>query len=264
MLYASAIGRQHLGGTDVHTSQKDKRISIFSLLSAIASKTTDDELMRLARDVEETPEAIGQWIEGNLYLIADAVALPAAYQHLARADEYLGYTFRRQYHTLWRYATALMVLGVADAAAGKGIHAKIMPPARWQKMSAAKKQKAIRFALLAGVAAMMHIPQSTLREQYLSTLTLLVEHDPVTFARDLSLDAESLNFFLNDRAKSQEVVRKIVREAKEQERRKEEQAKAKKQKPKEPEATEPPPVTPESAEKRQQQKDQSTLFDGFK
>ena len=35
MLYAAAIGRDHIGDEQVHTSQKDERVSIFSLVSAL-------------------------------------------------------------------------------------------------------------------------------------------------------------------------------------------------------------------------------------
>ena len=51
----------------------------------------------------------------------------------------------------------------------------------------------------------MHVPQNTLREKYLETVLLLVEHDPATYARELSFDADQLNFFLNDRARSAEI-----------------------------------------------------------
>ena len=195
MLYAAAIGRQSLDDTQVHTSQKDERISIFSLISAMASKTTDEDLLRLSREVEDSPETIEQWIEGNINLLVGDATLRGAYRHLARADEYLGYTYRRQYHTLWRYANAVMLLGVADMAAGKGVHARIMPPSRWQKMSGAKKQKMIRSALLNKIAGMMQVPQITLREEYLGIISQLVENDPVAFTKALSMDAESLNFF---------------------------------------------------------------------
>jgi len=107
--------------------------------------------------------------------LSDPSAMGRAYRSLARADEYIGYTYRRQYHTLWRYATAVMLLGVADASAGRGIHSRILPPERWQKMSVAKKQKAIRFLALSRLAATMQVPQATLREKYLDTITRLVE-----------------------------------------------------------------------------------------
>ena len=151
--------------------------------------------MRLSYDVDDTPETIEQWIEGNVHLLPTPSAVTEGYRYLSRADEYLGYTYRRQYYSLWRYATAVMLLGVADAAGGKGIHARIMPPERWQKMSTAKKQKAIRTITLNKIAGALRIPQSTLREHYLDTISLLVEHDPATYVRELMFDADQPQFF---------------------------------------------------------------------
>ena len=263
MLFASAIGRQQLDDRNVHTSQKDERISIFSLIAALGDKTSDEDLLRLSREVEDAPEAIEQWIEGNLFLLVNDASIGGAYRHLARADEYLGYTYRRQYHTLWRYANALMLLGVADMAAGKGVHARIMPPARWQKMSGAKKQKAIRSALLNRIAGMMHIPQNTLREEYLGIFSLLVEHDPVTYTKELSMDADALNFFLNDRAKSQAIVKRIALELREQEQQKEREATAKKPPAPEPAPPDEQPPARKSDGKKQTPQNQVTLFGGF-
>jgi hypothetical protein len=67
-----------------------------------------------------------------------------------------------------------MLLGVADAAEGKGIHTD-MPPERWQKMSSAKKQKAIRMITLPNWRHYAY-PQTTLRALSGYHL-LLVEHD---------------------------------------------------------------------------------------
>ena len=231
MLYASAIGRERIDDEQVHTSQKDERVSIFTLMSAIFSKISDEELMRLAREVEDTPENIGQWIEGIIPHLHEEARIGQAYRQLARADEYLGYTYRRQYHTLWRYATAIMLLGVADAAGGVGLHARIMPPERWQKMSAARKQKSIRIALLNKVASRMNIPQNTLREKYLSTLTMIVENNPTIWARELELDADQLNYFLNDKAKTGEIVRALQKEAKDREKEEAKEKKGQKEKP---------------------------------
>ncbi len=275
MLYASAIGRTTLSDDQIHTSQKDERVSIFTLITALFGRNTDEELMRLSWDVDDTPETIEQWVEGSVHLIPDFSGTERAYRYLSRADEYLGYTYRRQYHTLWRYATAIMLLGVADATGGKGLHSRIMPPERWQKMSTAKKQKSIRISTLNKVAALMHIPQNTLREQYLSTVSLLIEHDPAGFARDLSFDADQLNFFLSDKARSAAIIRALAQEDKdkEKEREKERGKSAKEEKKKAGPAPEPAkrelpspevPVPPaEPAEKKVPAKTQSTLFDGF-
>jgi replication factor C large subunit len=275
MLYASAIGRTTLDGDQVHTSQKDERVSIFSLIMALFGKTPDTELMRLSREVDDTPETIEQWVEGSVHLISDPAGTELAYRYLSRADEYLGNTYRRQYHTLWRYATAIMLLGVADAAGGKGIHTRIMPPERWQKMSTAKKQKSIRVSTLNKVAGMMHMPQNTLREQYLTTVSQLIGQDPAGFALELSFDADQLNFFLSDKARSAAIIKAIALEEKEKEKdlQKELQKKVKEDKKKTEPVPEPPkkepavpevPVTPEEpGEKKPPAKTQSTLFDGF-
>jgi replication factor C large subunit len=275
MLYASSIGRTTLDNDQVHTSQKDERVSIFTLITALFGRHSDEELMRLSRDVDDTPETIEQWVEGSIHLIPESAGTERAYHYLSRADEYLGYTYRRQYHTLWRYATAIMLLGFADATGGKGLHARIMPPERWQKMSTAKKQKSIRISTLNKVAGMMHLPQNTLREHYLGTVSRLVEHDPAGFARILSFDADQLNFFLSDRARSAGIIKALVQKEKDLERElaQEQRKKAKEEKKKPEPAPEPPKkevsvsespgILTESMEKKSSGKTQSTLFDGF-
>jgi replication factor C large subunit len=262
MLYASAIGRDRLEDLQVHTSQKDERVSIFSLITAIFHTTPDDELMRLSYDVDDTPETIEQWIDGNVHLLPTPSAVAEGYRHLSRADEYLGYTYRRQYYTLWRYATAVMLLGVADAAGGKGIHTRIMPPERWQKMSTAKKQKAIRIITLNKIAGTMHIPQNTLRENYLDIISQLVEYDPATWVRELMFDADQLNFFLHDKARSQEIIKSLLSEEKAGKEQEKKSKKEKVQKPAQRELEEPC-NPPEPEEKKLPPRSQSTLFDGF-
>jgi replication factor C large subunit len=285
MLYAAAIGRTALAGEQVHTSQKDERVSIFSLVTAVFGKASDEELMRISRDVDDTPEDIEQWIEGSVHNLADPAAVGRAYRSLARADEYIGYTYRRQYHTLWRYATAVMILGVADASGGKGIHSRILPPERWQKMSTAKKQKAIRASVLSRLAATMQLPQATLREKYLDIITLLVDLDPETFTRELMLDTEGLTFFLNDRARAQEIVKTIAKAEREKEPEPKKKGRkktgaaggdtepapaadtsAQKEQPGTPAKEETPvdpPPPPEAPGKKTTAHNQSTLFDGF-
>ncbi|MDD5048228.1 MAG: replication factor C large subunit, partial [Methanoregulaceae archaeon] len=144
MLYASALGREHLTVKEVHTSGKDQRSSIFDLVSAVFGSPAGEELMRISYEVDETPDTIEQWLEANIHHLKDQEMIAEGYSSLSRSDEYIGYTYRNQYYTLWRYATALMVLGVSAAADGKGIHARIMPPARWRKMGTYRKQKTLR------------------------------------------------------------------------------------------------------------------------
>jgi len=209
MLYASALGREQLTEKEVHTSKKDQRSSIFDLVSAVFGSPGGEELMQISYDVDETPDTIEQWLEANLHHLNDQGKIAKSYTYLSRSDEYIGYTYRNQYYKLWRYAATLMILGVSAASGGKGIHARIMPPARWRKMGTYKKQKTLRLNHTQKLSSLLHIPREEFRDTYMSPLSMLVDHDPLLYAREFSLDVDELNLLLQDRARSQEVVKKV-------------------------------------------------------
>jgi replication factor C large subunit len=207
MLSAASSGKDSLTDDDIISSGKDARATIFSLIPAIFSSHDDGELLRLSREVDDTPDAVLQWIEGMVPGVLAGERMYLGYRCLSRADEYLGNTFRAQYYTLWRYASALMVLGVASASGGRGFHTRITPPDRWKRQGAAKKQRVLRISLLSRVASRTHIPVKALREEYMGPLTLLIDASPEPFVSGLSLDVEELNLFLHDRSRSQEILK---------------------------------------------------------
>ncbi len=258
MLYAAAIGQETLHVEDIHTAQKDERSTIFDLVAAVFSARPDEALLKVSYDVDDTPDAIEQWLEGNLQHMPDFASRARGYGAVARADEYIGRTYRRQYYTLWRYATSLMLLGVADAAGGHGIHGRIAPPERWRKMSGSRRQKAIRTELLRKVSRATHIPQSTLREEFFTPLTLLVEQDPAACVKELDLDADELNLFLHDKAASAKVVKEVAKEAKAA-AKKEAKATPRKTAGKK-EAESDPPKAPQDEKRPDISTGQSTLF----
>ncbi|MCK8517753.1 replication factor C large subunit [Methanoculleus sp. 7T] len=219
MLYAAAIGKEHLEVGDIHTSAKDERSTIFQLVGGVFAGRRDADLLRMAVEVEDTPDAVEQWLEGSLDHMPDFASKAKGYACLSRADEYIGRTYRRQYYTLWRYASAVMLLGVADAAGGHGIHGRIMPPSRWQKMGASKKQKAIRAGLTRKLSGMTHIPENTLREDFFTAISILVEQDPAGYVREFQLDADELNLFIHDKARATKVVKDVAKEEKAKEKK---------------------------------------------
>jgi replication factor C large subunit len=222
MLYAAAIGQDHLEPGDIHTSAKDERSTIFELVGGVLKgQRTDTELLRLGLEVEDTPETVEQWLEGNLGHIPDAASRAKGYAYLSRADEYIGRTFRRQYYTLWRYASAVMLIGVADAAGGCGVHGRIMPPERWRKMGAARKQKTVRAGLARKLSRMLHVPETALREDYFTAISILVERDPARYVREFDLDADEVNLVIHDTARARKVVREVAKEEKARERARE-------------------------------------------
>ena len=217
-LSAAAIGATHVGATDVQTSQKDERTSIFELIKAIHAGADDNTLLRYAREVDATPDTIEQWIEESMTSVKGIEEKAYAYETLAGADRFIGRTYRRQYYTLWKYASALMVMGPAEAAGGRGIHARIMPPERWRKMGTGRKQKTIRAGIMGKLADNYHIPGNALREDFFTPITKLVEADPEVYARALQLDRDELEFFIGDKTRAAEIAKEIAKERREEER----------------------------------------------
>jgi len=217
MLYAAAIGRDRLLASDIHTSTKDERSTIFELVGAVFAGRKDSDLLRMVMEVEDTPDTVEQWLEGNMDHVPDLPSRTRGYAYLARADEYIGRTYQRQYYTLWRYANAVMLLGVAEAAGGRGVRGRIMPPSRWQKMGASKKQKAVRAGLYRRLNRILNIPEEALRESFFTAISILVERDPARYVRELGLDADELNLFIHDKSRAARVVREVAKEEKEKE-----------------------------------------------
>jgi len=217
MLYAAAIGKERLLANDIHTSTKDERSTIFELVGAVFAGRKDSDLLRMVMEVEDTPDTVEQWLEGNMDHVPDLPSRTRGYAYLARADEYIGRTYQRQYYTLWRYANAVMLLGVAEAAGGRGVRGRIMPPSRWQKMGASKKQKAVRAGLYRRLNRILNIPEEALRESFFTAISILVERDPARYVRELGLDADELNLFIHDKSRAARVVREVAKEEKEKE-----------------------------------------------
>jgi replication factor C large subunit len=219
MLYAASIGKERIDEPDIRTSMKDGRANIFQLIPAVYGRSSGEDLIRMAYEIDDTPDVIEQWIEANLDTLKSPEDTAQAYRYLSRADEYIGYTYRQQYYTLWRYATVNMLLGTNIASGGHGIHERITSPRRWQKMASSRRQKGIRTALLGKLGGLLHMPQRTTRDGYLSLLSILAEKEPLFFARTLDLDADQLALLIHDRARATAIAKQLAAEKKEEDKK---------------------------------------------
>ncbi|UUX91763.1 replication factor C large subunit [Methanoplanus endosymbiosus] len=252
-LYAAGVGEESLTDEAVSTASKDERASIFDLVGSVLKSREDRRLLQLSAEISETPDVMSQWIEEGASYIKNEKKRAEAYHYLSESDIYIGRTFSRQYYTLWRYASALMLIGTAYAAEGEGISARIMPPSRWRKMAGARKQKGIRNSVFNSLSERYHMPSDTLRDDYVNLISVLIEKNPVGFARETGFDRDELDFFLHDRTKSADIIKQIKKE--EKEREKAEKASKKREAPKR-ESTKKQPEIPEG-------KDQVTLKAAF-
>lgn len=214
MLFASAIGKIT---DDVNTSQKDERASIFDLVAGVCAGAPDAKIQKLSRECEEKPDTVMQWIEESAATVANPHQRRGAYAALSRGDIYLGRTMRRQYYTLWRYATSLMTSGVAKEFAGAGFRPRIMPPSRWRRMGTAKKQKTVRKTLAAKLGEGYSIPDAQIQKIYLDLLSRFAADAPLAFCERHDLDADQLTIFLHDKTEAAAIFKESQKIAKEKE-----------------------------------------------
>lgn len=93
---------------------RDRTQVIFDVLSLIFKSTDIDQIKQNIMQVNEDPNMLIHWIAENLpssYRNLDD--LVSGYEHLSKADLYLGRTFRRSNYRLWSYASDHMALGVS-------------------------------------------------------------------------------------------------------------------------------------------------------
>ena len=228
MLFGSAAGRTELSAEGVSTAQKDERATIFDLVAAVASGTSDDRLMKLSRECEEKPDYVLQWVEEAVSQIPDRTRRIRAYRRVSRADVYLGRTMTRQYYTLWRYATSLMTVGVAAEEESSGYRPRVMPPSRWKRMATAKKQKTVRRTLSAALAEGYSIPDSQIQSEYIDLLSRVAEVNPEEFCERHNLDADQMTVLLHDKARAAAAFKAVQKAAKEREMKVKKAAAAKK------------------------------------
>ncbi|HIJ06916.1 MAG: Replication factor C large subunit [Methanomicrobiales archaeon 53_19] len=258
MLYGSSVGKARILPSDLQVQQKDSRSSIFDLVAKTLSGSSDDEsLIKLSREVDDTPDAQIQWLEAGALQHRDLRRRALSLRLLSCADSYLGRTFRRQYYTLWRYASGIMLIGTAAASAGSGLRIRISPPDRWKRMGQARRQKMIRMSLLHRCSEAYRIPEKTVADEYLTPIGLLADRDPKRFVRSLNLDADQLALLIHDKARSQSIIKEIEKAEKEEEKRKSTQNNVK---PAPGEDIIPEKQTAEPPVDRKKTESQSTLF----
>ncbi len=217
MLFGSAAGLDSLSADGVSTAQKDERATIFDLVAAVATGTSDERLMKLSRECEEKPDYVVQWVEEAVSQIPDRKRKIRAYRRVSKADVYLGRTMTRQYYTLWRYATALMTIGVASEEESAGFRPRVMPPSRWKRMATAKKQKTVRRTLSAALAEGYSIPDIQVQSEYIDLLSWVAEADPEAFCERHNLDADQLTVLLHDKTRAAAAFKAVQKAAKEKE-----------------------------------------------
>nr|WP_276234887.1 replication factor C large subunit [Halosegnis sp. DT85] len=114
-LQAVADGKDEVTVDDITNGDRDTTKGIFDFLDAVLKEEDAEDALHLTYDVDETPDDLLLWLEDKAPKVFDAGELARAYDHLSRADRWLGRVRATQNYSYWRYATDNIAAGVAAA-----------------------------------------------------------------------------------------------------------------------------------------------------
>ncbi|WP_302083812.1 replication factor C large subunit [Salinibaculum rarum] len=177
-LQATASGLQGtLTEDDVPTGSRDKSEDLFPFMDSLFQEADPEEARSLAYSVDETPDDLFAWIEDNIVKEYDANELYHAYDHLARADQWLGRVRATQNYGYWKYVTDQMTSGVA--ASRRGRHSgwtRYGPPSYWQQLGRTKSTRSTRDSIAQRIADTSHVSMGTARRDLMPYLGALTHH----------------------------------------------------------------------------------------
>ena len=198
-LQAAAQGQTVVKVEDVATAERDVKSSIFKVLEVIFKGNKAQEALQASYDLDESPEDLINWVDENLPLAYAGVDLWRGFEHLARADVFLGRVRVRQNYGLWRYAGYLMTGGVQSAkAAARHGYVAFRPPSRWRRMGQTRKARAVRDSAAKKIAGRCHVSAAFARAELMGFVGLLLadKKKAANLAAELGLEAEEIALLL--------------------------------------------------------------------
>ncbi|MDY0128882.1 MAG: replication factor C large subunit [Methanosarcina vacuolata] len=215
-LQAVATGRKTLEVEDISTSGRDVKENIFKAMQRIFKSTDCKKALEVARGLDESPEDLVHWIDENLpvqYASKDGNLedIKTGFGHLSRADLYLGRVKKRQNYRMWRYASMLMVCGIAVSKTRPypGF-IKYQPPSLWKKMGQIRSKRDLRDNIASKVGEhnfeSMRYSRNNLLDLY--SHMLKNEESAVEITAGLELELEEL-IYLSGSTKASKKLQKI-------------------------------------------------------
>lgn len=213
-LQAVAEGRDRITLETVVTGDRDQTIGVFPFLDAVLKEKTPEAALRAGYEVDETPDDVTKWIEGNLLKAYDTDEAARAYEFLANADVWLGRVRATQNYSYWRYVTDNATAGVAAARDGtKGGWTRWGRPQFWRSSDATADEVVRKIAERNGVS------MATASREIVPYLSAITHHCKpreitVAMAAAYDLDAKQVSFVTGS-GESTNKVESIVAEAEE-------------------------------------------------
>ncbi|WP_332899673.1 replication factor C large subunit [Haladaptatus sp. CMSO5] len=217
-LQALAESTDRLTADHVITGERDRSTGIFDYLDDVIKKLDAEEALKQSYDVDETPDDLINWIEDNMPKDFEGEELADAYDHLGKADIWLGRVRKTQNYSYWRYAGDNMTAGVAASRNGtKGGWTRYGPPSYWSKLGRSKATRNKRDYIAQKIAEASGVSMGSARRDILPYLAGMTYHCKnrdltVAVAARYDLDADHLAF-LTGSGKDTNKVQRIVEDA---------------------------------------------------
>ncbi|SEO66839.1 replication factor C large subunit [Halogranum amylolyticum] len=211
-LQAAAEGKEKVTVEDVVTGSRDQSMDIFAFLDAVLKEQSPQEALQSSYAVDETPDDLTKWIEGNVTKVYEGEELARAYEFLANADRWLGRVRASQNYSYWRYAGDNLAAGVAASRDGtKGGWTRFGRPQFWPSSDKTADYVARKIAERSGVS------MDTARRDVIPFLAAMTHHckpRELTVAMAAAYDLEESHVsFVTGSGETTNKVESIVEDA---------------------------------------------------
>jgi replication factor C large subunit len=189
-------------------------MGIFAFLDAVLKEQSPREALQSSYAVDETPDDLTKWIEGNVTKVYEGEELARAYEFLANADRWLGRVRASQNYSYWRYAGDNLAAGVAASRDGtKGGWTRFGRPQFWPSSDKTTDYVARQIAEQSGVS------MDTARRDVIPFLAAMTHHckpRELTVAMAAAYDLEAKHVsFVTGSGETTNKVESVVEDAQE-------------------------------------------------
>lgn len=172
-----AKGRKKITSEDaVFLEKRDTEVDIYKALSQILTKKGLDDAINIIYDLDEQPKDVLMWIDENVpYIYSTREDISKAYEHISKADVFMGRIMRRQYWGLLRYANTLMSGGVNTAKKSNIRYSMFKFPSYIIKMSQTKAERTITQSISEKMSPKLHSSKKTIIKHYIPLYKILLK-----------------------------------------------------------------------------------------
>ncbi|HHQ45026.1 MAG TPA: hypothetical protein ENN13_02700 [Candidatus Altiarchaeales archaeon] len=179
---------------------RDVKKDIYACMSTVFGGRDLKEVVESTWNIGEQPKDVLYWIEENTPLLySSKESRTRAFEHLSRADIFLGRIQNRQYWGFLRYANPLMTGGVNLSRPDKVNYVQYKFPSAWISMSRAKTAKNMKKSIGEKLAPLLHASSTVIARQYIPLFKTLYEKKKITDKdfEDYGLEKEEVDFILS-------------------------------------------------------------------